>query len=117
MQAAEPLVDFKYLLESGINQLKTEDVKTTQTTNILTFYNELNNLYDDSEPYFDMNPNNDTLDSVPILTIKENKVETLSNQILETYKKTKEIRKKYYRETWDLLHFQFGIFLCTEMVG
>ena len=46
MQEAEPLTDFKYLLESGINQLKTDNVKTTQTTNILTFYNELNNLYD-----------------------------------------------------------------------
>ena len=29
MQEAEPLSDFKYLLESGINQLKTDYVKTT----------------------------------------------------------------------------------------
>ena len=43
MQEAELLTDFKYLLESGINQLKT-DVKSSQTTNIITFYNEINNL-------------------------------------------------------------------------
>ena len=38
-----------------------------------------------------MDPNNDTLDSVPIFTIKENKVETLSNQILDTYKKQRKL--------------------------
>jgi len=36
MQEAEPLADFKYLLESGINQLK-KDIKLSQTTNIITF--------------------------------------------------------------------------------
>ena len=87
MQEAEPLSDFKYLLESGINQLKTDDVKTTQTTNILTFNKELNNLYDDREPYFNMDPNNDKLDSIPVFSIKDNKVETLNKQILETYRK------------------------------
>ena len=35
MQEAQSLSDFKYLLESGINELKTEDVGTSQTTNIL----------------------------------------------------------------------------------
>ena len=40
MKEAEPLTDFKYLLESGINQLKT-DVKSLQTSNIITFYNNL----------------------------------------------------------------------------
>ena len=45
MQEAEPLADFMYLLEYGINQLKT-DIKPSQTTNIITFYKDLNDLYD-----------------------------------------------------------------------
>ena len=36
MLEAEPLTDFKYLLESGINQLKT-DTKQSQAVNIITF--------------------------------------------------------------------------------
>ena len=60
MQEAQPLSDFKYLLESGINELKTDDVETSQTTNVLTFYNELNHLYDDNDTYFNTNPDNNT---------------------------------------------------------
>ena len=58
MQEAEPLADFKYLLESGINQLKT-DIKPSQSTNIITFYNELNNLYDPIEPNLNKNQNDE----------------------------------------------------------
>ena len=117
MQEAEPLSDFKYLLESGINQLKTDDVKTTQTTNILTFYNELNNLYDATEPYFDMNPNDDNLGSIPIFTIKENKVETLSNQILETYKKQSKLGRNIIAKHG--IYYTFGLvyFFAQKWLG
>ena len=63
MLEAEPLTDFKYLLESGINQLKT-DTKQSQATNIITFYNELNNLH---EPNLNKNSNDRNSDEVPIL--------------------------------------------------
>ena len=84
MQEAEPLADFKYLLESGINQLKT-DIKPSQSTNIITFYNELNNLYDPIEPNLNKNPNDENSDLIPVFTIQNENIQTLSDQILEIY--------------------------------
>lgn len=46
-------------------------MKTTQTSNVPTFYNELNSLYDDSEPNSGINPKDDALSSIPIFTIKD----------------------------------------------
>ena len=68
MQEAEPLADFKYLLKSGINQLKT-DRKPSQTTNLITFYNELNDLYDPIEPILNKSPNDENSDLIPVFTI------------------------------------------------
>ena len=65
MQEAEPLADFKYLLESGINQLKT-DITSSQTTNVITFYNELNELYDPSDLIFNNDPNDVNSDLIPV---------------------------------------------------
>ena len=101
MQEAEPLSDFQYLLESGINELKTEDIETSETTNVLTFYNELRHLYDS---------NVDVETLTPVLKIKEKKVETLSETILETYKiqKTKGrniIAKHGVYYTFGLVYF------------
>ena len=107
MQEAEPLSDFKYLLESGINELKTEDVKTTQTTNVLTFYNELNHLYDDSNNCFNTNQYIDKQNSIPVLSIKNNKVETLNNQILETYKKQKKLGRNIIAKHG--IYYMFGL--------
>ena len=107
MQEAEPLSDFKYLLDSEINELKTEDVKTTQTTNVLTFYNELNHLYDNSDTYFNMNPDNDKLDSIPFISIKDNKVETLNNQILETYRQQRKFERNFVAKHG--IYYTFGL--------
>ena len=90
MQQAEPLTDFKYLLESGINQLKT-DVKSQYTTNIITFYNELNNLYNPSELILNINPNDENSDSIPIFTIKNENIQTLCDQILKTYNNQRKL--------------------------
>ena len=104
MQEAEPLSDFQYLLESGINELKTEDIETSETTNVLTFYNELRHLYDSKDTHC----NAKTL--TPILRIKSIKAETLSEKILETYKiqKTKGrniIAKHGVYYTFGLVYF------------
>ena len=69
MLEAQPLADFKYLLESGINQLKT-DTKPAQATNIITFYNEFNNLYDPIELNLNKNPNDENSDLVPVLPFR-----------------------------------------------
>ena len=84
MQEAEPLADFKYLLESGINQFKT-DITSLQTTNVITFYNELNELYDPSDLIFNNDPNDVKSDLLPVLTVENENMQTLSSQILETY--------------------------------
>ena len=107
MQEAEPLSDFKYLLESEINELKTDDVKTTQTTNVLTFYNELNHLYDDSNNYFDTNQYIDKQNSIPVLGFKNNKVETLNNQILETYKRQRKLGRNIIAKHG--IYYPFGL--------
>ena len=91
MQEAEPLADFRYLLESGINQLKT-DIKSSQATNIITFYNELNNLYDPIEPNLNKNPNDENSDLVPVFTIQNENIQTLSDKILEIYDNQRKIR-------------------------
>ena len=72
IQETEPLSDFQYLLESGINELKTEDIEKSETTNILTFYNELRYLYDSKDTY------SNAKTFIPILIIKNIKAETLS---------------------------------------
>ena len=109
MQEAEPLADFKYLLESGINQLKT-DIKPSQTTNIITFYNELNDLYDPIEPILNKNPNDENSDLIPVFTIQNENIQTLSNQILEIYDNQRKLGRNiiakhgiYY--IWGLVNF------------
>ena len=67
-----------------INQLKT-DIKPSQATNIITFYNELNNLYDPIQPNLNKNPNDENSDLVPVFTIQNENIQTLSDQILEIY--------------------------------
>merc|ERR1712115_520225 len=59
---------------------------------------------------FNINSNDNDLDSIPIFTIKDNNIENLSNQILETYKKQRKLRRNmiakhgiYY--TFGLLYF------------
>ena len=84
MLKAEPLTDFKYLLESAINELKT-DTKQSQATNIITFYNELNDLYDSIELNLNKNSNDKNSDVVPVFTIHNENVQTLSEKILEIY--------------------------------
>ena len=64
-----------------INQLKT-DIKPSQATNIITFYNELNDLHDPIEPNFNKNSNDKNSDAVPIFTIHNENVQTLSDQIM-----------------------------------
>ena len=84
MLEAEPLADFKYLLESGINQLKT-DTKPAQATNIITFYNKLNNLHDPIEPNLNKNSNDENSNVVYVFNIHNKNIQTLSDQILEIY--------------------------------
>ena len=117
MQEAQPLSDFKYLLESGINKLKTEDVGTSQTTNVLTFHNELNHLYDDNDTYFNMNPDNNKLSSIPFFSIKDTKVETLNNQILETYKQQRKKGRNIVAKHG--VYYTFGLvyFIAQKWLG
>ena len=75
----EPLSDFQYLLESGINELKTEEIETSNTTNVLTFHNEHTHLYDNYEDYSNTN-------YIPSLNISNHDNNSLNKQILETYK-------------------------------
>ena len=89
-----------------INQLKT-DIKPSQATNIITFYNELNNEYDPIELNLNKRPKDEYSDL--IFTIQNENIQTLSDKILEIY--DNQIREKYYSKTWYLLHF-----FCTEMV-
>ena len=86
-----------------INQIKT-DIKPSQATNIITFYNELNNEYDPIELNLNKRPNNEYSDLV--FTIQNENIQTLSDKILEIY--DNQIREKYYSKTWYLLHFFFA---------
>ena len=104
IQEAEPLSDFQYLLESGINELKTEDIETSKTTNILTFHNELTHLYDSNDTY------SNTKNFIPFLSIKNTKVETLNKEILETYKQQRKkgrniVAKHGVYYTYGLVYF------------
>ena len=116
MQEAEPLTDFKYLLESGINQLKT-DVKSSQTTNIITFYNELNNLYDPSELILNINPNDENSDSIPIFTVKNENIQTLSDEIPKTYKNQRKLGRNIIAKYG--IYYTFGLvnFFAQKWLG
>ena len=104
IQETEPLSDFQYLLESGINELKTEDIETSKTTNILTFHNELTHLYDNNDTY------SNTKNFIPFLSIKNIEAETLNKEILETYKQQRKkgrniIAKHGVYYTFGLVYF------------
>ena len=54
-----------------------------------------------------MNQYIDKQNSIPVLSIKNNKVETLNNQILETYKKQKKLGRNIIAKHG--IYYTFGL--------
>ena len=92
--------DFQYLLESGINELKTEDIDTSHTTNVLTFHNELTHLYDNEEDYSNTH-------YIPSLNISNHNDESLNKQILETYKHQRKLGRNIVAKHG--IYYTFGL--------
>ena len=74
-------------------------------------------MYNDSEPNSGINPNDDNLSSIPIFTIKDNNIETLSNQILETYKNQRKLGRNIIAKHG--IYYTFGLvyFFAQKWLG
>ena len=120
MQTAEPLTDFKLLLESGINQLKTE-INPLQTANIITFCDELSSLYNPVVPDVNKTPykhsNNDNLNLIPIFTIQNEKDHTLGEQIHEIYDNQRKLGRNVLARNG--IYYIFGLvnFFAHKWLG
>ena len=64
-----------------------------------------------------MNPNNNKLDYISIFSIKDNKVETLNNQILETYRKQRKLGRNIIAKHGIYYTFSLVYFFAQKWFG